>query len=128
MIIGILSAVAASRMGDSQADTVSARAVIKSHIRYAQIMAMTSDTICGIQFSANTYVIFKNGSTSDRISLPGNDGTSFSIPAGLGTASETICFDLWGIPHTSLALTSPRSTGAVGTLGITILADTGFVQ
>ena len=128
VIIGVLGALLTERVFDVQAEAITARDIIKSHIRYSQIMAMKSNTTCGIQFNGNSYSIFRNNSTSDKITLPGNDGKNFPISSKLGTASETIYFDLWGTPYTSIALTSQRHTGTIGNLGITLTKDTGQVQ
>ena len=128
VILGIVGAVLTSRLVDNPAESIATRDVIKSHIRYAQVMAMKSNAVCGIDFNSNTYSIFRNNSIADKINLPGNDGVDFPIPSGLGTASETIYFDLWGIPYTSSALTTPRPTGLIGSLGIIMTIDTGFLQ
>jgi len=128
VILGIIGSIVVSRLVDDPSESIATREVIKSHIRYAQIMAMKSNRVCGIGFNSNTYFIFRNNSISDKISLPGNDGIDFPIPSSLGTASETIYFDLWGIPYTSNALTTPRPTGAIGSLGIIMTIDTGFLQ
>jgi prepilin-type N-terminal cleavage/methylation domain-containing protein len=127
MIIVILSAFLISKSMNNEPEIVVKREVIKNHIRYSQLMAMKSNTVCGINFNASTYSIFRNGSTADKITLPNQTGTDLSIPAGLGTTTEIIYFDLWGIPYTDLTLTSPRTTGAIGSLGITLTADTGYV-
>lgn len=128
VILGILGAVTASRVMDNSAESIAARDVIKSHIRYAQVMAMKSNKICGINFNTSTYSIFRNNSTKDRISLPSHDGTDFPISESLGTANEIIYFDLWGTPYKNKTLTKLRSTGSIGNLGITITEDTGYVQ
>jgi len=128
VIIGVVGALLAERVLDDQSESIAASHVIKAHIRYAQVMSMKSNTVCGIVFKQNTYSLFRNNSTLDRITLPGNDGTNFPIPAGLGTASETIYFDLWGTPYTNKALTIPRPTGPIGSLGIKMTIDTGHVQ
>jgi type II secretory pathway pseudopilin PulG len=131
VIIGILGTVVASRVVDDKSESIATKDVIKSHIRYAQIMAMKSNTVCGIDFNTNTYSLFRNNSTADKITLPGNDGTDFPISSSLGTASETIYFDLWGSPHTTSVLMTTatmRPTGSIGSLGITMTIDTGHVQ
>lgn len=128
IVVGILSAVAVSKLMNSDAEIIGRREVIKNHIRYSQIMAMKSNTVCGMIFNGSTYSIFRNGSTADKISLPGTDGTDFSIPTGLGTCNETIYFDLWGTPYSDAGLTSQRSSGGLGSLGITMTADTGYIN
>ena len=89
---------------------------------------MKSNSVCGINFATNSYSLFKNNSVSDKIRLPGSDGTDFSIPGSLGTANEIIYFDLWGTAYITKTLTSPRHTGNIGTLGISIIEDTGCIQ
>jgi len=128
VILSILGSVVLSRVVDSSSESASAKDVIKSHIRYAQIMAMESNEVCGISFTIDKYSIFRNNSVSDKITLPGNDGTDFSIPKSLGTAQETIYFDLWGTPYTTLSLTKPRRTGSIGSLDIYMTADTGYIK
>lgn len=128
IIVSILGAVTASRMLDTSAESASAREVVKAHIRYAQVLAMKSNTICGIDFKDNYYVIFKNNDITDNISLPGIDSTNFPISPSVGTATETIYFDLWGTPYTDLALNTQRPTGVIDELGITLTEDTGHVQ
>jgi prepilin-type N-terminal cleavage/methylation domain-containing protein len=127
MLIGILSAFILSKSMNSESETIGNREVIKNHITYSQLMAMKSNTVCGINFNGSTYSIFRNGSTSDKITLPNNTGTDFPIAAGLGTTTEIIYFNLWGAPYTDITVTSPRTTGAIGSLGIILTTDTGYV-
>ena len=128
VLIGIIGAVAANRLIDTGMESAGSRAVIKNHIRYAQNLAMQSNRVCGIQFKGSVYSIFRNGSTSDTIVLPSHNSTDFPIAASLGTATETIYFDTWGRPFTNLTLTTPRATGGIGSSGITMITDTGYVQ
>ncbi len=128
LIIGILSVMAVGRISDYNAEAAGASAVIKNHIRYSQVMAMKSNTVCGIQFSGTGYSIFRNASTADKVTLPNHNSADFAIPSALGTATETIYFDLWGVPYSDLAFTTPRPTGTIGSLGISMTIDTGYVQ
>ena len=128
VIIGILGAVVAPRMLNTSAESATAREEIKAHIRYAQIMAMKSNTICGIDFKDNYYVIFRNSDITDNITLPGVDSTNFPISPSVGTATETIYFDIWGSPFEDLALNIQRPTGLIDELDITLTEDTGHVQ
>ncbi len=128
LLISIIIAVALNRTKDMGVEAAGGRAVIKNHIRYSQIMAMKSNTVCGIQFSGSTYSIFRNNSTADKVTLPNYNTTDFQIPSSLGSITETIYFDLWGTPYTNLALITPRPTGAIGSLGITMSTDTGYLQ
>lgn len=127
ILIGILGTFTVSKIINTDSETIGNREVIKNHIRYAQLMAMKSNTICGIDFKGSTYSIFRNGSITDTITLPNNTGKDFPIVKGLET-KETIYFDLWGTPHGDLGLKNPRLTGTIGSLGITLTEDTGYVQ
>lgn len=127
VIIGILSALALPRFADTSAEGVGARDTLISHIRYAQILAMKSNTGCGIQFTGNTYFIFTDGSPENPVTFPGGDSV-FILPDAFGTAAETIYFDPWGSPHTGPGLDSDRPTSVIGNLGLTMITDTGFVQ
>ena len=128
VVIGVVGALLAEKALDDRSQSISGRDAIRAHVRYAQIMAMKSNTVCGIQFNGTDYSIFRNNSILDKITLPGRGGTEYPIPPGLGTANETIYFDLWGSPYTTGALVTPRPTGLIGTLGITMTIDTGYVQ
>lgn len=127
VMIGILSAVVIARSREDSAGRVAARDTIVSHIRYAQILAMKSDTGCGIRFNTDQYWVFKNNSSGDQVTFPGGDAL-FAIHPDLGTANEVIYFDSWGSPHTSSSLAAARPTGIIGSLGLTLNEDTGFVQ
>jgi MSHA pilin protein MshC len=127
VILGVLTAVAAPKLIDSGAGSVTSKATIVSHIRYAQILAMKSDTGCGIRFNGSSYWVFRNNTVTERVTFPGGDN-EFTISSDLGTATEVIYFDTWGSPNTSADLNSDRATGVIGTLGLTMTTDTGFVQ
>lgn len=128
MLISIISIAVIGKRPDLDAEAAGGRAVIKSHIRYSQVLAMKSNTVCGIQFNGSAYWLFRNGSLSDKIILPNNNDTDLSIPSALGSTSESIYFDLWGSPYSDAALTTPRPTGSIGSLGITMSMDTGYVE
>lgn len=128
LLIGIISAFVVSKNMDLGGKSYGAAEVIKNHIRYSQILAMKSNTVCGIEFRGNVYSIFINGSVSDRITLPASGSDEFSIPSALAGASETIYFDLWGIPHTDPGAANQRPTGQIGSLGITMYGYTGYVK
>lgn len=128
VLIGIIGAVAANRMTNTGVESAGSRAVIKNHVRYAQILAMQSNRVCGVHFKGAVYSIFRNGSTSDTIVLPSHSSTDFPIATVLGTVTEIIYFDTWGRPFTNLGLTTPRTTGGIGSTGITLVTDTGYAQ
>lgn len=128
VLIGILGAVVATRTVDFDAGAIGGRQQIRNYIRFAQLMAMKSNTVCGVAFDGSAYWLFQDGDISDKISFPQNDGEDIAIDSALGTVTETIYFDLWGRPYSDASLTTPRSTGAIGGVGLTMYADTGYVQ
>lgn len=127
VIIGIVSAVAVQRSSQDNSETVSGRDTISAHIRYAQVLAMKSGRGCGIRFNRDEYWVFRNNSPGDPVIFPGGDQI-FSISRDLGRAREIIYFDTWGSPHTAAGLNAPRATGPIGSLGLTMITDTGFIQ
>lgn len=128
LLLGIVSAVLVSRAVDFDAEEIGGREQIKNYIRFTQLMAMKSDTVCGIVFSGSAYWLFKNGSTADKITLPQNSGENITIHSSLGSVTETIYFDFLGRPYSNASLTTPRPTGSIGGLGIMMYTDTGYVQ
>jgi len=128
LLIGILGSLVVNRITSIDVETAGGRAVIKSHIRYSQLLAMKSNRVCGIEFKGSEYSIFRNGSTVDTIVLPNNNTATHPIASSIGSATETIYFDSWGTPYSNAIVTTPRPAGAIGSLGITMAMDTGYVQ
>ena len=127
-ILGFLSMIAMLRFSDLDAESHGARESVKNHIRLAQILAMKSNSICGIRFNGSQYWLFRNSSVSDKVTLANSTVPEISITGKLGTATESIYFDLWGTPFSDAGLSIPRTSGLIGSLGITITSGTGFVQ
>jgi MSHA pilin protein MshC len=140
MIIGIISAIVFSRFLFGDTDLIAQTEVIRTHLRYAQSQAMNSDVVWGIQCSANTYWLFRNGDTNDKVRLPGESSDTVDVADnGLSVESFTLSFDDWGIPHTDAAATDgnelvaadPESEITVSagsdTRTITVTPNTGFI-
>jgi len=139
IIMGILGAVAATRMSNNEFDLVAQIESIKSHVRYAQIRAMGSDTNTG---SNATWGIRTNdGGTSywlydqdgNPATLPGAGGTIITL-ASIGLNSMTpfnLSFNDWGEPFnngTALAADLPITvTDGSDNKQFTITAVTGFI-
>lgn len=128
LLIGILSAVIVSQTVDFNAEAIGGREQIKNYLRFSQLLAMKSNTVCGVVFDGSDYWVFRNGSTADKITFPHNSGANIPIDPALGTLTETIYFDMWGRPYSDASLVTPRPTGAIGGFGITMYTDTGYVQ
>ncbi len=90
-ILGILTAIAASHIGDSQADLITSTDTMKSHLRYVQSMSMNSaeDTIWGIRFikySKNAVYYPFSVTTATEKTQPWAEATRRILP---GSSPET---------------------------------------
>lgn len=139
IVIGIISAVVASGLWRPDVDLAAQTEILKTHIRYAQSRAMNTDVIWGLDLSGGTYALFRNGSTANRVIIPGEDTETRSLPAGITVETAILSFDSWGIPHTDasasdgqeLAAGDPQEQITVSLGGdtktITIAPNTGFI-
>ncbi|MFH2219339.1 MAG: prepilin-type N-terminal cleavage/methylation domain-containing protein [Pseudomonadota bacterium] len=127
VIAGIIGVVVASRFVGVDTNMVVQTDVVKTHLRYAQIRAMSSNEIWGINFQGTTYSLFKNGNTADTVYFPGEESLTIDLPSGK-SASEIVSFDSWGKPYNDASGQSNHPGGAIGDLSIIITANTGFIQ
>jgi len=128
IVISIVSVIVASRLWDTDAQLVPQTDVIKTHLRYAQSRAMSSNVTWGIIFNGNTYSLFRNGNASDTVRLPGESSTTLNLPSGI-SFTQTISFDSWGRPYddaTGTNLIDPNLD--LVNLDIKITKNTGFIQ
>lgn len=135
IIIGIVSAIAVSRFGISDTELIIRSEVVKSHLRYAQLRAMNSESVWGISCDGNDYWLFMDGNTGNHITLPGEETDPVALSdKNIGMAAFTVSFDSWGRPYsnasasgassgTAITITSPGASSA----GIAITAETGFI-
>ncbi|MCW7754472.1 prepilin-type N-terminal cleavage/methylation domain-containing protein [Desulfobotulus sp. H1] len=124
VIVGILAAVAASRMMDTRSVEESARVdAIKAHLRYAQARAMGEGRPWGVHVTADSYYLFRGTNESgNEVLFPGEN--SLMVQAGSGFFSGTpltVTFDAYGSPGDN-TLTLVTSGGA-----ITITRNTGYI-
>ncbi|MBN2568954.1 MAG: type II secretion system protein [Deltaproteobacteria bacterium] len=134
IVIGIIgTAVTISSVYSTSANNLAAQVeVIKGHLRYAQARAMSSDAIWGINFSSDTYFLFKNGNINDTVFLPAETSDSVTLPAGMTITVATVSFDSWGKPYTDAAATAQGGADISVSLGgtsetISITNNTGFI-
>jgi len=128
ILIGIVAAVAVAR-GMSSED-VKVRAAIntlKSHLRYAQYLAMNdlAPIKWGLEIGGSSYELVKyddGTKTSHTHILPGDSSATHSLESGISASGNSpILFDEWG---------SPGSADLNVTLNgksINITANTGFI-
>lgn len=127
ILLGILSAVAASRFMDTGAADVRAAAdTLKSHLRYAQIRAMNSNVTWGIDFAANSYTLMQNGAAS-ATRFPGTSSGTVTLGSGLAVSStvDPITFSQRGSPGATTATITVSKGGNSTT--ITVTKKTGFI-
>ncbi len=136
VIIGVLAAVAAGRLGDDDHRRVVAAAdKLKVHLRHAQIRAMFSDTSWGVESDGGGYWLFSGGDSTNTGVFPGEETATVSLPAGVSVGTFTISFDEWGRPHDGADPETGAEFTAAQTLEvanghavvITITDGTGFI-
>ena len=135
IILSILTAIVVNRMSGNTAELLSQTEVIKSRLRYTQSRAMDSNMVWGICFNNNSYSLFKNGNTADKVALPGEASNDVILPSGISVGTLIVSFDSWGKPYTDAqALTAQVGTRTVTvssgaeSVSINITQNTGFIQ
>jgi prepilin-type N-terminal cleavage/methylation domain-containing protein len=128
IILGILGVVIASRVSSTSTYSVKSQAeVLKSHIRYAQTMAMSTGIIWGINIpDSKQYFLFR-GTVATPVILPGADSNPVVLEAnGPSLSTGTVRFDGKGSPVVGY---TPSFTVTMGgeTETINITQNTGFI-
>ena len=153
-LISIFTVLVIVQHSASDAGLVSQVQVLASHIRYAQMRAMNTDTSFGIYYKFNGadpsdcyYLLYRGTNTADIAQLPGESqdrvyigrmGITIASAIGAGSpaaGSFELQFDSWGQPrsfvasswHTdtlTLRLTKPGQTPK----NLVITRNTGFIQ
>ncbi|MBI5026525.1 MAG: prepilin-type N-terminal cleavage/methylation domain-containing protein [Nitrospirae bacterium] len=143
-IIGIIAAVVALRTTSFKLEGAARK--VAADIRYAQKLAISTQTRCGIVFSGTGYTVFENGNVADPARSPGDacsdDGAgNFVVDFnasrcsnynGVSVSAITIAFNSIGTP-VDPATGNPVVTQTVtvtynGSKPITIEAGTGRVS
>ena len=127
IILGIVSAAVISRgMATADVDLQVEVDTLKSHLRYAQYLAMNnvSPAKWGIQINGQSYTLVRNltgnGTTFDSpYKLPNESSATHSISPF--SATSTVLFDEWGSPGVA------NINIALGGKTIEINAGTGFI-
>ena len=141
VIIGIFLAVATTRVTSSiqtQKD-VSETETLKMHIRYAQLMAMGTDSATegckgsfGISISGHEYYIFKDCDINDKAMLPNIGANNIvQVSSSINPSCGTFVFDEWGAPYCGTGIGEMGSSVAItvtlGTASFIIKETTGFI-
>jgi prepilin-type N-terminal cleavage/methylation domain-containing protein len=157
VVMGILAVIAVSRSVNYDAEVYGGADVLKSHLRYAQTLAMNYNptapgvpVIWGISGNANSYWLFRGTGTTNYIRLPEDDkfinaDRTINLTAKKikFTAGFTIFFDNRGIPYTAyvsatnntpVSDTSPVTinvqplNATAPNIAVTITPLTGYIQ
>lgn len=127
ILLGILAVVATYRFTSAGSySLVSEAEILKNHIRFAQIKAMSDldPNTWGINVSSTSYTLQNNGSTA-ATKFPGDNSATHAFRK-ISATPQTITFDSWGNPgSTDLAITL---TSGTDTSVVTVKNNTGFIQ
>jgi MSHA pilin protein MshC len=100
LVLAVIMTVILTRTPSIERDAYAQAAVIRSHLRFAQSLAMGDNTASwGITFTPNSYTLLMNDSPAG-IPLPNDNSSTHNLPsdvtitAGIGT----VLFDEWGSP------------------------------
>jgi prepilin-type N-terminal cleavage/methylation domain-containing protein len=155
IVIGIVSVVVVISMMQTSSSLAGYTALLKTHLRYAQTLAMNSDTgsIWGLRFNlgTNQYWLFQcadplncdsSAANSQVLPLEDADSSKRILLADVGlditqmTPGEAVAFDNNGIPQQGISAFSPRTNNVSITLAdtytgesrsVTITQQTGFI-
>lgn len=132
LVLGIVTAVVLTKSFSlSEVNETTAIDQLKTVMRYAQIRSMSvSGGGWGISYGGNVYTLFNNKSTASTVTIPGEDGSTATLPAGTTfAAAGTLCFREFGEPSADLCATeaSGNLSVSVGTKTITVYHKTGYI-
>ncbi|HDQ04585.1 MAG TPA: type II secretion system protein [Deltaproteobacteria bacterium] len=115
IILGILAAVAVTRATNFDVEVVTGADTLKSHLRYAQTMAMNSNpnapadqTVWGISCDGTSYWLFNGTDSGDNIMRLPEDDSYIDANRRINLAAKkisvsgfTVFFDNRGIPYSA---------------------------
>jgi prepilin-type N-terminal cleavage/methylation domain-containing protein len=155
IVIGIVSVVVVISMMQTSSSLAGYTALLKTHLRYAQTLAMNSDTgnIWGIRvdLGTNQYWLFQcadplncdsSAANSQVLPLEDADSSKRILLADVGlditqmTPGEAVAFDNNGIPQQGISAFTPLTNDVSITLAdtytsesrsVTITQQTGFI-
>ncbi len=130
ILLAVAAAVVTAASSTADTEVAAATAVLKNHLRFAQIRAMNDTSTWGIGLGSNSYTL-QTGGTTAAINLPGTDSPTMNLAAGLTlsvspSSVTAVTFDSWGSPGTTtISLTISDGTNS---RSITVTRKTGFIQ
>ena len=123
IVLAVVMTVVLSRTPTIDREADAQRAIIRAHLRFAQSLAMSSNTESwAISFTPNSYTLLQNGLPAS-INLPNDRTSTHNLPDGVAITNGigTIIFDEWGSPGPATI------TIAVNTESISVTRHTGFI-
>jgi len=129
VILGIIVAVALSRITASGTELYTERDILQSNLRFAQFKALSNNddatTTWGILFSGGTYTLQRNGANAS-INFPSDDTATHNLSGGVTiTTPASVVYNFWGSPGIA-DITVTLSQGGQ-TTSFTITNTTGFI-
>lgn len=129
IVIGIISAIAASRMTSSGTELYTELDTLKSNLRFAQIKALTNNddttTTWGISFTGTSYTLNRNGANAS-IKFPADGSNTHNLSSGVTiTSPAAVTYNFWGSPGADITVTLNEGSSSVS---FTIVNNTGFIQ
>lgn len=141
ILMAIFAMLAVSRQPHTDMTLKAGAEVLKSHLRYAQMRAMSSDSGWGIAYrgTERSYWLFKQDDPQGdlrRFTLPGETQNSVNLASNAISIDEgdfNLTFDQLGRPSCTLAFNARQVILTLSKTGtsdeiITILQNTGFIQ
>ncbi len=152
-LISIFTVLAVVQHSASDATLIARTHVLTSHIRYAQMRAMNTDTRWGIHYHFNPadpadcyYLLFSGGDTTNIAQLPGESrdrvfmgdiGIAIAAAAGADASANSsfqLSFNDWGQPQTviggmqsSETLTLRLTKSGQAPQNIVVTRNTGYI-
>lgn len=123
IVLAVVMTVVLSRTPSIDREAYAQRAIIRAHLRFAQSLAMSSNTdTWEISFTSNSYTLFQNGLPAG-INLPNDSTSTHNLPNGVAITSGigTIVFNEWGSPGPDTI------TITVNSEPISVTRHTGFI-
>jgi len=130
VVIGILIAVAVSRITATGNELYTERDLLKSNLRFVQFRALSNNTDAattwGISFSGGSYKLQKNGADTTVYFPSDNDATHTLTGNVTVSIPSSVTYNYWGSPGTAdITVTLNQGTQ---TTSFTITRSTGFIQ
>jgi len=125
LLIAVVGGVVLMLATGRNTDAAAQAAILKSHLRYVQSLAMANNTASWtVTFTGSSYTLNRNGSPA-TVNLPNESSSTHTFPSGVAITSmsgNTLSFSERGSPGAAdftLVLN--------GTINIAVTRNTGFI-